>query len=261
MSDNEMLLLAKKALTMTHHFKKGAAHHEHKAAAHLKMHEAHKAYAEHHEKMHGDHEDGVNKAHHKAAMAFHKAKAVHHEKLHKLHKAHAEHHHAMAAAHEAGDHTKVFKLAEMEEEPLTTRPITTEDAVAKAAADKAAADKAAADKAALDKAAAGGTPTSTPAEANINDTIQKALDTKLTEAVSAAFERVLNSGEFNQKVDQAIAGKLLEKLGSSTVDANIKTFPVPRAGSQQPTNGNEAVKNVDISGLDPELAELCKTEF
>ena len=264
MNEKELLLAKAKAKTLAHHFKKAAAHHEAKAAAHLKSHEAHKAHAEHHEEMMGKTDDADSKAHRKACMSFHKAQSVHHEKLHKAHTGYADHHKMMAAAHsEMDDHEKVFKLAGMEEEPLTTRPITPEvsDPVAKAAADKAAADKAAADKAAADKAAAGGTPT--PAapvvEASINDTIQKALDNKLTEAVSAAFERVLSSQEFNQKVDQAIAGKLLEKLGTSTVDSKIQTFPVPRAGDPAPSNGGPT--KAEMAGLDPELAELCKVEF
>lgn len=256
MEEKELLLAKAKAKTLAHHFKKAAAHHEAKAAAHLKAHEAHKAHADHHQAMADDadgDENKMHKAHHKASASFHKSKAAHHEKLHKAHLSYAEHHKAMAAAHsEAEDHEKVFKLAGMEEEPLSTRPVTptTPEPVAKATSVTPTPPVAAPPTEAP--------VTATPTPEGINETIQKALDSKLTEAVSAAFERVLSSGEFNQKVDQAIAGKLLEKLGTSTVETGIRTFPVPRAGEQNKGNGTQAP--VDMSALDPELADMCKMD-
>lgn len=258
MNEKEVLLAKAKAKTLAHHFKKAAAHHDVKAAAHLKAHEAHKAHADHHQEMMDDmdgDEGKVHKSHHKASMAFHKSKAAHHEKMHKAHSSHADHYRAMASAHEADEAEKVFKLAGMEEEPLTTRPITAQPAedVSKTQTPAPATTPAA--------PTTQPAPAAQPAAEGINETIQKALDNKLTEAVSAAFERVLSSQEFNQKVDSAIASKLLEKLGSSTVESPIRTFPVPRAGDTPavPAVASKATV-VDIANLDPELADLCKVE-
>lgn len=105
--------------------------------------------------------------------------------------------------------------------------------------------------------AAAATPSA--AALGFNETISKALDNKLTEAVDAAFERVLSSDDFGKKVDQAIAGKLLEKLGSSTVATDIKTFPIPRAGGNG-AGTDVTVGKVNLDGLDAELADLCKVE-
>jgi hypothetical protein len=93
-----------------------------------------------------------------------------------------------------------------------------------------------------------------------NESIQKALDSKLTEAVGAAFERVLNSDDFSKKVDQAIATKLLEKLGN-TVPTEIRTFPVARPGTPgAPTEPTKASTVIDMTGIDPDLQDLCKVD-
>lgn len=243
----DLLLLKAATKSLAHHFKKAAAFHEAKATHHLKKAEAHLGAHEHHKAMMEDPAHEAHKEHHKAKAALHKTLHGLHEKMHKAHTVYSDHHKAMAEAHAAGDAKKLLEIAGLKEEDLTKTVSTTPTPTPAATPtpDPAAAT----------------TPTPTPSAAteDINTSIQKALDTKLTEAVNAAFERVLGSEEFGKKVDQAIAGKLLEKLGTSTVQTDIKTFPVPRAGSEKP-NGAAPATKVDITGIEPELAELCKVD-
>lgn len=231
----DLLLLKAATKSLAHHFKKAAAHHEAMASHHEKAMAAHNEAHEHHKAMAEAPEHEEHKAHHKAKAAFHKSMAGHHEKMHKAHSAHAEHHKAMAEAHAAGDAKKIMQIAGIEEASLSTQPVTktaTTDPAPKTDPD----------------------PKTTPPEpVEFGEQISKALDTKLTEAVNAAFERVLNSEDFGKKVDQAIAGKMLEKLGQSTVNTDIKTFPVPR--KQDPTPQTQSVHKA-AEGLDPELADL-----
>jgi len=229
------------------HFKKAAAHHEKMADHHEKCMKAHEAHADHHEDMQDKTED-VHKGHHKASAQFHKSMASHHEKLHKSHAAHAEHLHKVCAACQAGEDTKkVAELLEIEEGELSMEKateVTTQNQPTPAAQPTAAPQ-----------------PVSTAPGAGIdvNETINKALDNKLTEAVDSAFSRVLNSEDFNRKVDQAIAGKLLEKLGQTTVPGEIKTFAVPRPGEGNLGKVNGQVKP-DFTGVDPELAHFAAIE-
>lgn len=247
----ELLKMHPKALAA--HFKKAAAHHEKMSDHHEKCMKAHEAHAEHHEAMDNDHDaddankvEKAHKSHHKASAQFHKTMAKHHEHLHKSHSSHAEHLHKMCAACEAGaDTKKIAQLLEIEEGELgmekTEVTLQTPPAVAST------------------------TPTGTPAAVqstvpgagiDVNETINKALDNKLTEAVDSAFSRVLNSEDFNRKVDQAIAGKLLEKLGQTTVPGEIKTFAVPRPGEGGFGKVNTQIKP-DFTGVDPELAHFA----
>lgn len=252
---NEELEKAK-AKGIAHHFRKGAAHHDAKAGHHEKAAAAHHSMAEHHQSMH-ESAEGDMKAHHKAKAAFHKTKAAHHEKVHKLHKAYADHHRQMADAHEANDASKVYKILGIEEEPLTTRP-TTED-VSKTSSTTTVPP---ATTTSAPAAAAAQPNTSTETSGGFEDNIRKALDTKLTEGVGAALERLLSSDDFNKRLDNEIAKKLLEKLGSTTIPTEVKTVAVPRGGNDPRSqgNGNGAVKTVDTSKLDPELADLVKCE-
>ena len=101
--------------------------------------------------------------------------------------------------------------------------------------------------------------------ADLNAVIQQALDAKLTEGVAAALERVLASDDFNKKVDNQIAGMLLEKLGTSTVPTEVKTFPVPRDGGRQtvftPVNKQgTAPSPINMDGVDLELQDMCKMD-
>lgn len=100
--------------------------------------------------------------------------------------------------------------------------------------------------------------------ADLNAVIQKALDAKLTEGVAAALERVLASDDFNKKVDNQIAGMLLEKLGTSTVPTEVKTFPVPRDNGRQtvftPVNKQNTPTPINMEGVDLELQDMCKMD-
>lgn len=255
MTEQELALEKAKAKSLAHHFHKVASHHEKKAELHEKAAEAHLAHHEHHKEMMGkaaEAGDEHMKEHHKEAAAFHKFKHGHHEKMHKLHKSMHEHYKAMAEAHEAGEAAKVFKAAGIEEEPLSTRPVTQPPAADPAQPTPTST-------APVAKAAGSETQPAAPSTDTINETIQKALDVKLSEAVNAAFERVLCSEDFSKKVDQSIATKLLEKLGSASANEKIQTFPVPRAG--QPGHQSAAAKAAPAEmPVDEELAELVKFE-
>jgi len=236
------------------HFKKAAHHHEKMAAAHLKMHEAHKAHAEHHEAMLGKAGgDDPYKEHHKASHHFHKAMAGHHEHLHKHHSAHAEHLHKMAEACASGDHMKVAELFGETIMPEASPAVTT--SAAQATTTTAAAAATTATTTDTTKAAVTGSPSTS--DTDFQETVRKALDSKLTEAVNSAFERVLNSGDFSKKVDEAIAGKMLEKLGQSTVPGEIRTFPVPR----DPKLTSTAKEGpIDLSKVDIGLQDMLKID-
>lgn len=222
--------------SMASHFKKAASHHEHIAATHVKMTKAHDGAADHHEQM--GKAEGADKAHHKMKAAFHKTMGGHHEALTKRHNSHAEHLHKMAASCSEADAGKAVQLSEIDELIKQEDTLSTTSDVVKTEAVKTEGADVKVDPATI----------VIPAS-DFNDNIKKALDTKLTEAVNAAFERVLNSGDFNNMVDQAIAKKLLDKLGSSPVNTEIKTFPVPRTSSS-------IEKGIDRNSLDPELHDF-----
>jgi hypothetical protein len=257
-----------KAKSLAAHFKKAAAHHDKMADTHEKCMKAHEGAAAHHEGMMGKEmemaaksEDpavqelqkaaDMHKAHHKAKAAFHKTMASHHEKFHKHHSAHADHNRSMAEAHGTDGEaaTKALKVLEIDFDTTEEKPV-------------------------MSKANDGATPTTpnpnpnpapvvspTGVIADLNEVIQKALDSKLTEGVAAALERVLASDDFNKKVDNQIAGMLLEKLGTSTVPTEVKTFPVPRDGkpnSAAKTSSTPSAINMD--GVDLELQDMCKME-
>lgn len=99
----------------------------------------------------------------------------------------------------------------------------------------------------------------TPAPvSDFNEQIAKTLEVKLAEAVEEAFKRVLNSDGFNQKVDQAIASKMLEKLGTAAAPSEIKTFPVPRTQENKGANGT--VPAFNISSVPLELQDMVKID-
>ena len=234
--------------SLAHHFKKSAAHHEKMADHHEKCMKAHEAAAEHHDGMmnDGDADDKQHKAHHKAKAAFHKSMAGHHEKLHKAHKAHAEHHASMHESMNAEEANKVLKLAGLEELPVSTQA-TPAPVVAAPAATSAAPEAA---------------PVA-PAVANLNETINKALENKLNEAVNAGLERVLASDQFSKRVDEAISNALLGKLGQTTVPTTVQTFAVPRSGETQTAPAASSGPTIQptfsksgVPAVDPDLADL-----
>lgn len=256
LTDQEKLEKAK-AKSLAHHFGKAAAHHEAKAGHHEKAAEMHKAHSEHHAEMAGQAEDEVAKKHHKASAAFHKSKATHHEKLHKMHKAYAAHHEAMKAAHEATEAEKVYKALEIEvpqEDNLSTNNDVNKTAAVPTPAATTATPATPAAPAAPATAAA---PSSPGIGENFGDYIQKALDKKLGESVDAAFERLLNSPEFGQRVDQEVAKKMLEKLGATTIDTPIKTYAVPRPGE---TSTSTSSVDKRYENIREDLLDFVKSE-
>lgn len=253
MTQQELLEKAK-AKSLAHHFKKAAAHHEAKAGHHEKAADMHKAHADHHTEMMGKAEEDHLKAHHKASAAFHKSKAAHHEKMHKLHKAHAAHHEAMATAHEATDAEKVYKALEIEAPQEDTLSTTNDVAKTTPTAPAASAPAPAAPTAPA--AAAAGAPASI--SENFGEYIQKALDKKLSESVDGAFERLLSSEDFNKRVDQEVAKKMLEKLGATTIETPIKTYAVPRPGESQGVPSTTVEKRYD--GIREDLLDFVKSE-
>ena len=257
MLKKDELLQKAKAHSLAAHFTKAASHHDKMSDHHEKCMKAHAAHAEHHESMMGKAEDAGH-SHHKASAAFHKSMAGHHEKLHKSHSTHADHMRKMSEACKSEDTKKVIELLELTEIPeseLTEDPVT-----------KAAEVTPTTQPAATPAAATPTTPAVPVVSGDLNENIKKALENKLTEGVNAALERVLNSEEFNKKLDNEIAGKLLEKLGSSTVPTEVKTFPVPRPGTNgTPANvsvtpAGKASGPINMEGVDLELQDLCKVE-
>jgi hypothetical protein len=251
MKDEEKLLKAK-AKSLASHFKKMAGHHEAMADSHEKCMKAHEAHAEHFAKCMGKSEDPMHETH-KASHAFHKSMASHHEKMHKRHSASAEHLHSMSAASSSEDAKKVLELSGIPEEEITSFMKVEPTATPAPAATPVAAP-----------AVAAPAPVTTAAQAigDLNETITKALDAKLTEGVNAALERVLNSEEFNKKMDNTIATKLLEKLGSTaTVPTDVRTMP-PVAIPRTEGNGNGYGKTSvpDLAGIDAELVDFVKFE-
>lgn len=234
------------------HFKKAAAHHEKMADHHEKMKDAHQAHADVHNEQ-NDHdaddvEKGGSKSFHKKSAQFHKSMASHHEKLHKAHSMHAEHLHKMGAACTEDDAKKVAQLLEMDEGELMTK--TTEQAPAAGAAPAQPTTPEPEVKKAEEA------PSITiPEGFNFNDYFQKALEAKTTEAINGSIERVLSSDDFNKKVDQILAQKMLEQLGQKTVDTTIRTYPVARPGDKviKTANGGSV-------GIDPTLAHLVAFE-
>lgn len=250
-------ILAKaKAKVMVKHFQKAEKHHKGHAEDDEKCEMAHKARAEEHEKK-LDKADDDQKDYHKASAAFHKSLAKFAERMGKREKEYADHNKAMSEACAEDDAKKLFKLLDIDESELPTGEDMTKIVDAVPATPAAPAAAVVTPKAGETAAPAAVVPSA--AALGFNETISKALDNKLTEAVDAAFERVLSSDDFGKKVDQAIAGKLLEKLGSSTVATDIKTFPVPRPGAK-PGDGDVTIGKVNLDGLDAELAELCKVD-
>lgn len=247
----DLILLKAAAKSLAHHFKKAAAYHEAMASHHEKAAAAHQGANEHHTAMQEDQAHEAHKAHHKAKASFHKTMAGHHEKMHKAHSAQADHHKAMAEAHAAGDTKKLLEISGLKEEDLIKTDVTPAPAVTgtdpKPAVDPKPAD----------------TPSAPSISSeDVNEKIAKAFNSKLEEAVNATLERLMTSDDMNKKMDQIIATKLLEKLGAAPLDTQIKTFPVPRAGSEKPNSsgGVAPAAKVDTSTLDPELAELCKVD-
>lgn len=245
--DADLLLLKAASKSLAHHFKKAAAFHEAKATHHLKKVDAHMGMHEHHKAMMEDPAHEAHKEHHKAKAAYHKTLHGLHDKMHKAHTAHADHLKAMADAHAAGDPKKMLEICGLTEEALmkteTSTPAVTPAATATAAVPT------------TPPAAAATTPAATPD--NLDESIKKAFDSKLQEAVNAALERLMASDDLNKKMDQIIGSKLLEKLGSAPLSTEIKTFPVPR---KTDTPAPEVSKTVDLSGIEPDLAELCKVD-
>lgn len=239
--------LLKAAKSLAGHFKKMAGFEKTKAEYHEKCMTAHKAHAEHFEEAMGKAAD-PDKEGIKKTVAFHKSMSNNHEKIYKAHTASAEHLGKMQEAHASGDYGKVFEALgeEMPVDPVVTAPPAAAAAVVTDPVVDPAKKAVVADPA--------------PTTDSINDTIQKALDTKLTEAVTGAFERVLNSEDFNKQVDNAISKKLLEKLGTSTVPTDIKTFPVARATGTNGGGNGTAHTIPDLKGVDPELADMVKFE-
>lgn len=247
MTEQERLEKAK-AKSLAHHFTKAAAHHKAKADAHEKLADAHKAHAEHHAEMAKT--DGIedhHKEHHKASAAFHKSKAAHHEKLHKAHKAYAAHHESMAAAHsEEKDAEKIYKGLGIEEDPLPANdPATT---IVKTATPTPAPT---ADKPTNPSTPAAPVSLSELTAEKFDTYLKTALDKKLSDAANSAFERLLNSEDFAKRVDQEIAKKMLEKLGATTIDTPVRTFPVPRPGEGEVGKAEDPqYENVPMDLLD-----------
>ena len=250
----DLLKAARRSLA--YHFKKMAAHNESKAAAHEKMMLAHKAHAEHHESMMG--EEGANKTYHKSSMSFHKSKASHHEKLNKAHASYAVHCNKMVEAHECDDEKKVYKILEIEEPGDTVTEPNKPEVVAKAA-EPAVPTAPAAQPAA--PAAPAVPAAKVEGATDIATTIEKALNEKLSKAIDSAFERVLNSPEFGKAMDERIAGKMLEKLGTQPAPTEVKTFAVPRTSQAYGSVGASVNKvEQDLAGVPPEFADLVTIE-
>lgn len=256
------------------HFKKAASHHDAMAGNHEKCMKAHGAHAEAHEGMMGkaNDADSDDKSYHKASAAFHKTMAGHHEKLHKGHSTHAEHLRKMSGACTVEDAKKMLELAEVEvTAEVTPQPVA--DPPADPNANKAAAvvvstiqlnqeTKTVENKEVkTDPAAAPLVNADGSAVIDLNKTIQSALDVKLNEGVNAGLERVLSSEDFNKKLDNIIAGKLLERLGATTIETEIKTFPVSRPGTSSAATAPSISKTGSVlnnSGVPLDLLDLVE---
>lgn len=246
--------LEKGAKGLASHLKKSAGHHEKMAGCHEKCMKAHEGHADHHESMMGkdmEMADGEksHKAHHKASASFHKSMAKHHEALHKHHTDEAANMHKASESAMTSEEESKKPAAKPKEETKAAESteLKKETPVSETNKEVVKTDTPATDPAA-----------GVPAIPDFNATIGKALDNKLTEAVGAAFERVLNSDDFSKKVDNAIAAKLLEKLGGATVPTEIRTFPVNRPGEQP--RQEKASSIIDMTGIDPDLQDLCKVD-
>lgn len=244
MNEKQLAALLKAAnKPLTDHYTKSAAFEKSMADDDDKCMMAHKAHAEHYDGL--GKADDAQKEHYKANAAYHKTMAGIHEGVSKRRKERSEDYAKLAKAYSEDDAEKVFKslgiitegeLAKMSTTATPTTTVTPTPVVATPATPV--------------------TPVTPTPSADFNDTITKALESKLNTAIESAFERVLNSDDFNKKVDQAISGKMLEKLGTAASPGEIRTTSVARPGGTTVA----PVTKVDTTGIDPELLDLCKME-